>query len=676
MKRIAVDIGGTFTDIVYIDENTMQMVVDKVKSTPWDIGQAVLDAIKKIRVNMSKVDLFIHGTTAGINTIVQKRGSKIGLITTKGFTDVLEMARGNRKELYNYLWKKPKPLVPRYLRLGVSERTNYLGEIVEKLDEEEANGIVNRLREDGVEAIAVCLLHSYANPENEQRMGKIINEVWPEATFALSHLVAREMREYERTSTTVINAYIEKAVVGYLNRLGQNLKDIGFIGQLLMLGPNGVLGIEAVKEKAIYTLASGPIGGAAGAAHLAGLCGIKDLLTMDVGGTSFDVSIIKDGANIERHQSEIMGYPVLMAGVDIRAIGAGGGSIAKVDVAGLLTVGPDSAGANPGPMAYGLGGTEPTVTDAALVNGLIDPNYFLGGEIRLDLNLAKKGVSAIANKLKLGLHEAADGILSVARNNMTTATMEILIGQGFDPRDFTLMSYGGAGGLFAANIAKDMSISRVIIPTSPGVFCACGILTMKLVHTYARAYGQAMDRLSIHELEEVYKDMENSANKILTAEGMSEDMIEFARSLDMCYEGQHYYIETPVTNEALKGDAKIQISKSFVRLHEIRYGYRIEAPLVTMNARLKAIGKIKDIPVTEIKQGKEIPRGAIKQKRNVYFDGDFVESQIYEREGLLCGNTIVGPAIIEEPFHTTVVIRGHTLEVDKLGNLIIHTGGV
>jgi len=675
MKRIAVDIGGTFTDIVYIDESTMQIVVDKVRSIPWDIGQAVLDAINKIKVNMSGVDLFIHGTTAGINTIVQKRGSKIGLITTKGFNDVLEMARGNRKELYNYLWKKPKPLVPRYLRLGVSERTNYLGEIVEKLDEKEAKGIVNRLREDGVDAIAVCLLHSYANPENEQRMGKIINEVWPEATFALSHLVAREMREYERTSTTVINAYIEKAVVGYLNRLEQNLKDTGFIGQLLMLGPNGVLGIEAVKEKAIYTLASGPIGGAAGAAYLAGLCGIKDLLTMDVGGTSFDVSIIKDGVNIERHQSEIMGYPVLMAGVDIRAIGAGGGSIAKVDTAGLLTVGPDSAGANPGPMAYGLGGTEPTVTDAALVNGLIDPNYFLGGEIHLDLNLAKKGITDVAKKLGLSLNEAANGILSVARNTMTTATMEILIGQGFDPRDFTLMSYGGAGGIFAANIAKDMSISRVIIPTSPGVFCAQGILTMKLVHTYARAYGRAMDQLSIHELEEVYKDMENSAIKILTAEGMSEDTIEFARSLDMCYEGQHYYIETPVTNEALMGSTKIQITKSFEHLHEIRYGYRIEAPLVTINVRLKAIGKIKDIPVTEIKQGKEISRSAVKQKRNVYFDGNFVESQIFEREGLLCGNTIVGPAIIEEPFHTTVVMQGQTLQVDKLGNLIIHTGG-
>ena len=401
MRRIAVDIGGTFTDIVYIDESTMQIVVDKTRSTPWDIGQAVIDAIKKIKVDMSEVDLFIHGTTAGINTIVQKKGSKIGLISTEGFTDVLEMARGNKKELYDYMWKKPKPLVPRHLRLAVHERTTHLGEIIEKLEEKEVKEIIKKLKENGIEAIAVCLLHSYANPENEQRLGEIVKKVWPEVTLALSHQVAREIREYERTSTTVINAYIEKAVVDYLSRLNGNLKDAGFLGQLLVLGPSGVLGLEAVNEKAIYTLASGPIGGAAGAAHLAGLCGIKDLVTMDVGGTSFDVSVIKDGVNVEKHQTEIMGYPVLMAGMDIRPIGAGGGSIARVDAAGLLTVGPESAGANPGPMAYGMGGTEPTVTDAALVNGLIDPNYFLGGEIHLDQDLAKKGVGDIANKARV-----------------------------------------------------------------------------------------------------------------------------------------------------------------------------------------------------------------------------------------------------------------------------------
>jgi N-methylhydantoinase A len=677
MKRIAVDIGGTFTDIVYIDEDAMQVVVDKVRSTPWDIGQAVLDAIRKIKVNLSEVELFIHGTTAGINTIVQRKGSKIGLIATKGFADVLEMARGNKKELYDYMWKKPKPLVPRYLRLAVRERANHLGEIVERLDEKEAEEIIWKLKEHGVEAIAVCLLHSYVNPENEIRLGELIKEFWPEVTLALSHLVAREMREYERTSTTVINAYIEKAVVNYLGRLSENLKEAGFLGQLLVLGPSGVLGVDAVKEKAIYTLASGPIGGAAGAAYLARRCGMKDLVTMDVGGTSFDVSVIKDGINVEKHQTEIMGYPVLMAGMDIRPIGAGGGSIARVDAAGLLTVGPESAGANPGPMAYGMGGMEPTVTDAALVNGLIDPNYFLGGEIHMDLDLAKQGVRDIAKKLGLSLNEAADGILSVARNNMTTATMEILVGQGFDPRDFTLMSYGGAGGIFAAYLAKDMSISRVIVPQAPGVFSARGILAMNLVHTDAHAYVQAMDELNIQELEGIYRNMENPAFKMLIAEGISRDAMEFQRSLDICYEGQRYYIETPVPIIKLKENdkIKIEIRDSFERLYELRYGHLMNVPLRTINARLKATGKIKEIPLSEIKQGKEIPQRAIKKKRKVYLEGNLIETQIYERAELLCGNTIPGPAIIEEPFHTTVVMPGQTLQVDNLGNLIIFSGG-
>ena len=306
---------------------------------------------------------------------------------------------------------------------------------------------------------------------------------------------------------------------------------------------------------------------------------------------------------------------------------------------------------------------------------MIDPEYFLGGEIRLDLDLAKKGINDVAKKLRLSLNEAADGILAVARNNMTTATMEILVGRGYDPRDFTIMAYGGAGGIFAGNIAKDMSISHVIIPPAPGVFSARGILSMDLVHTYARAYARAMDELDIQEIEAIYQDMETDALQVLTAEGMSEDMVEFARSLDMCYEGQHYYIETPVPNGELKGNAKIEISNSFDRLHEIRYGHRIEASLITINARLKAIGKIKEIPAAEVKQSKGIPRSAIKQKRQVYLDGSFAQCQIYEREGLLCGNTIYGPAIIEEPFHTTFVNTGQKLEVDKLGNLIIYTGG-
>lgn len=677
MKRIAVDIGGTFTDIVYIDESSMRMVVDKVRSTPWDIGQAVLDAIKKIKVDLSEINLFIHGTTAGINTIVQRKGAKIGLICTNGFTDVLEMGRGNKKELYDYLWKKPKPLVPRYLRLGVRERTNHLGEIIGKIDEKEMEEVIQKFKKNGVEAIAVCFLHSYVNPENEKRSGEMIHAVWPEVSLSLSHLVAREMREYERMSTTVINAYIEKAVVNYLSQLKENLRKAGFLGQLLVLGPSGVLGVEAVQEKAIYTLASGPIGGAAGAAQLARICGVRDVVTMDVGGTSFDVSIIKDGMNVEKHQIEVMGYPVLMAGMDIRPIGAGGGSIARVDEAGLLTVGPESAGANPGPMAYGLGGREPTVTDAALVNGLIDPNYFLGGQIQLHLELAQQGIADIAKKLGLNLNEAAEGILTIARNNMTNATTEILVGQGLDPRDFTLISYGGAGGLFAANLARDLSLSRVIIPTEPGVFSARGILAMNLVHTSVHAYARAMEELNIQELEGIFEEMEHHAKRLLKTEGISQEAMELERSLDICYEGQRYYIETPVPMGELRKNQNIKtdIKESFERLYEIRYGHLMKAPLRTINARLKATGKIKEIPLLEIKQGREIPKIALKKERKVYLEGHFLEVQIYEREKLLGGNRIIGPAIIEEPFHTTVVLSGQTLWVDNFGNLIIELGG-
>ena len=675
MKRLAVDTGGTFTDIVYIDDDTMHITVDKVSTTPQDLGQGVLEAIRKLELDMHEIALFIHGTTAGLNTIAQRKGAKVGLITTEGFTDILEMTRSSRKDIYNYLWKKPKPLVPRNLRRGVRERTTYKGEILERLNEDETRAVLAKLKEEGVEAIAVCFLHAYANPENEQRAGEIISQVWPEVSVSLSHKVAREIGENIRANTTVISAYMEKAIAGYISRLNENLKDMGFEGQLLILGPNGVLGIESAREKPLYSLASGPVGGAAGAAHLASLCGIKNAVTMDVGGTSFDVSIIKDGVNLERHDAELLGYPVLTAGIEIRSIGAGGGSIAKVDEAGLLTVGPESAGANPGPMAYGQGGKEPTITDAALVNGLINPEYFVGGEVTLDIEPAKKGISDIGEKLGLSLHEAADGILAVAGNNMTTATTEILIGQGYDPRDFMIMAYGGGGGIFAGRIAKDMSISKIIIPRSPGVFSARGILTMNLVHMYTRAYACPMDKLDIRELEDIYRDMESSARETLTAEGMSEDKIEYSRSLDMGYESQHYFIETPVPGDKLNIDSKKTVGDAFEKLHETKYGHRIDAPLAVTNIRLKATGNIKDVPVTEIEQGKEIPLDAIKPKRQVYLDGGFVDATIYERDRLLCGNVITGPAIVEEPFHTTVVMPGQTLELDRLGNLIIHSGG-
>ena len=671
MIRLAVDTGGTFTDAVYIDDQ-MRLIIDKVSTTPRDLSQGVLESIKKIDIDIDEVSLFIHGTTAGLNTIAQRTGAIVGLMTTKGFIDILEMTRSSRKEVYNYLWKKPKPLVPRYLRMGIDERTNHKGEILKGIDEQEVAETARTLKENGVEAIAVCLLHSYANPENELEIGEIIHRLWPDMSVSLSHQVAREIGENRRTNTTVVSAYMGKAVTGYIDRLNGQLKMLGFPGQLLILGPSGLLGIEAAKEKPLYSLASGPVGGAAGAAHLAGLCGIKDVITMDVGGTSFDISLIKDGQNIGRHDSELMGYPIMMAGIEISSIGAGGGSIAKVDEAGLLTVGPESAGAEPGPMAYGLGGTEPTVTDAAIVNGLIDPGYFLGGEVKLNIKQAEKGVKSIAEKLGLSIQEAAEGILAVARNNMTTATTEILIGRGYDPRDFTIMAFGGGGGLFAGNIARDMSISEIIVPRNPGVFSARGILTMNLVHTYTRAFTGKIDELDIQELAKLFDEMENNAVKTLSSEGISRGNIDFIRTLDIGYEGQVYKIETPVPSGVFSEDSKSIISQSFENLHENKYGHRIDAPLVITNMRLKATGRIDNPEETEIDMGDEIPPDAVKTPRQMYLDNALTDVRVYERDRLLGGNTISGPAIIEEPFHTTVILTGQIMRVDKLGNLVIN----
>jgi N-methylhydantoinase A len=671
MKRIAVDIGGTFTDLVYVNEETMEIVTDKVRSTPMDIGHAVFEVIKKVGVDMPSTELFVHGTTVGLNTLVQKKGAKVGLITTKGFSDVLEMARGDRKELYNYQWKKPKTLVSRSLRLGIDERMDYLGNVIRAVNEDEVKEVISRFRENGVEAIAVCLLHSYANPENELKIGKVIAEMWPEVDFSLSHQVAREFREYERMSTTVLDAYIKSSVIQYLKRMGRRLEKTDFGGQFLIVSPVGVLGVEAIKEKTIATFASGPIGGVSGATYIAKLSGVKDVVTMDVGGTSFDVSLIKDEAMMVRHQSEIMGYPVLMPGADIRPIGAGGGSIARVDEGGLLVVGPDSAGAFPGPMCYGLGGKEATVTDAAVINGLIDPDYFLGGEIMLDMELARKGVGDIAQRLGLSLQEAADGILTVARNSMTTATKEILIGQGFDPRDFTLMSYGGAGGIFAAALAKDMSISKVIIPPTPGVFSARGMLTMDLTHVFAQTYARTVDAVDIAELTGIYEDMERRGLEMLRQERISEEAVVFVRTVDMCYEGQGHYVEVPVPGGTLGEAARAALTNSFHALHKVKYGHQMDGVPKTINVRMKAIGKIKDIRRRKFDLTAEIPDAAFKKGRKVYLEGKLVDCKVLDRGALLPGNKVDGPAVVEEPHHITLVLPEQAMRIDKFRNMVI-----
>jgi N-methylhydantoinase A len=675
MKRIGVDIGGTFTDIVYFDDNSMEVIIDKVRSTPQDVGQAVVTVIEKIKVDLPGINQFIHGTTVGLNALLERKGSKTALITTKGFTDILEMARGNSKELYNFLWRKPKPLVPRYLRMGVTERMDYRGQVLTELNEKELHDIIDTLKKNGVEAIAVSLLHSYVNPENEKKIEKIVKAIWPEVVISLSHQIAREYREYERTSTTVIDAYTKKKVVKYLELLTQRFNSRGFKGQILIAGSGGVIGVKAAENNSLYTMSSGPTGGAVASARLANLTGNKNLMIMDVGGTSFDVAVIKDGTNIERYESEWMGLPVLMQSIDIRSIGAGGGSIARVDEGGLLIVGPESAGANPGPMCYDTGGTKPTVTDAALVNGIINPLNFIGGDYTLNIDLARKGVGEIAAKLGISLNKAADGILAVARNNMTIASSEILIGQGYDPRDFAMLAYGGGGGIFAEGIAKDMKISRVIVPPYPGVFCAWGMLCMDVVHTFSQTFNKLLSAINFKDVEDVYREMKTRALEMLKDEKIPADSVKFICSLDMCYAGQGHYVEVPLSGSDSIQQSREEISELFHKLHEIKYGHRLESPVRITNVRMKAVGILKKVPVKEIESGNIIPVSAVKPARKVFLDGSFIDCQIYNREKLLCGNVIHGPAIIEEPHHTTIVAVGQTLTIDKWGNLVIDIRG-
>lgn len=674
MIRIAIDIGGTFTDITSLDEETMEVIVDKAETTPGNLADGVINAIDKIGRDIAKVDILVHGTTVGMNTLIQRNGAKVGLITTKGFRDVYEIGRGNRAEMYNFLWRKPKPLVPRYLRLEVDERMKSNGEIMMRLQEQGVVDAIKKFKEKRVESIAVCLLNAYANPCNEEKIKEIIEQEWPGMHVSLSSYVAREYREYERTSTTVLDAYIKKNIENYLDEFAERIKEMGFKGLPLVTSSSGALTIPVAREKAINMVVSGPTCGAIGAARLGKLIDRKNILTIDVGGTSFDLSLIRNGMNVEREESDLVGFPMIIPSIDIRTIGAGGGSIARVDVGGMLTVGPDSAGADPGPICYGKGGTEPTVTDAAVLNGLIDPNSFLGGEMALDAGTAEKRIGEIASKLNLTVNQAAEGILNVCKNNMANAVREILVGEGLDPRDFCMMAFGGGGGIFAGSVAKDMGISTFIVPFSPGVFSAWGMLSTDFVHNFSHTYIEFTEHLDFKKVARLYSDMEQKAKALLKDEGFSQEKMEFYHSVDMRYDGQGHFIEVPLPEGVPSIDSISEMNARFRKLHEDKYGHQLEADTETVNFRLKAIGRIKYAKIKELGTG-EMPADALIGDRRVFLDGNFIDCPIYDRNKLLAGNQIEGPAIIQEPVHTTVVSADQSLHVDTFGNLVVKIGG-
>ena len=679
-KRLAIDVGGTFVDFVLLDETTGDFIIEKELSLEKTLTERVFAGLERLHMAPADLEMITHGSTLVINTILQERGAPVGLITTQGFRDVLELGRGNRPEVYNLLYKPPKALVPRYLRFEVRERLNYKGEVVVPLDEGATRRAAERLKARGVQGIAICFLHAYANPAHERRAREICLEVYPEASVAISSDITGEFREFERTSTVVLNAHVMPRMTSYLRTLEERLAGRGFRGTLnVMQSTGGMLSADMVCSAPIRTLESGPAGGVIGAVALGKHLGQPNLIAADVGGTSFDVTLIVAGRPFEKAETSVGRRPVLQPTLDIVSVGAGGGSIAWIDEQGSFRVGPQSAEAEPGPASFGKGGTEPTVTDAHLALGRINPDYFLGHRLELRVDLAEEAIrKKIAEPLGLSLEEAAYGITHLADTNMINAIRQVTIERGHDPRDFSLLCYGGGGGLFAGPLAQELKIPRAIIPVSPAVFSAWGILNADFREDVARTSVRSTTNLSVAELSQMFEELAQRAVERFRRSRVASDGVHLLRMVDMRYEGQEHTVRVPVpTDGELRRDGLAALARRFDQLHEQAYAHASPgAPTEVVNLRLSAVRGLSKPVLRPIAAGTGDGSRALKAHRRVYFKEarGRVNCRVYERDKLGAGDSLPGPAIVEEWSSTIIVLPEQRLEVDAHGNLVLYTG--
>ena len=679
--RIAVDIGGTFTDATLIDEESGNVSIAKVLTTPSDPSEGFMQAVDRVlaagKVGATQVGFVIHATTVATNSIIEGKIARSGFVTTDGFRDLLEIARQVRPTLYDTQFEKAKPLVPRDRAVVVRERLGPKGEVLLPLDEASVREAAAILRREEVQSVAVCLLHSYVNPEHEQRVGAILAEELPGIPISLSAEVAPEFREYLRASTTVINAVIRPIVERYLERIEGRLEAAGLRAQLLVMqSSGGVFSSAAARRNPVFMVESGPAAGVIASAYLGETLGRPDILSFDMGGTTAKVGLIRDGHpsvtknyNVGGHASaaigglSLSGYPVRTPVVDLVEIGAGGGSIAWVDSGGLLRVGPQSAGADPGPVCYRRGGVEPTVTDANVVLGRLNPVYFLGGEIGLDVKGAARAIEEhCAGQLGLSVTEAAHGIIEIANAAMVNALHLISVQRGFDPRDFVLVGFGGAGPVHANALARDAQMPTLLIPRSPGIFSATGLLTTDLKRDSAVTIMRPLDTLDAAQAEAMFVRLEQRGREELQGEGVAAAAIECLRQTDLRYVGQSYELTIPAGEGLLE---------RFHAEHDRTYGFNAPAePVEVVSLRLTCIGRIaKPRPSRLDTGGPVVP----KQRRPVYFAeaGEYVDCPIYDRYALPAGAVLTGPVVIEEFDSTTVVHPSFTARVDDTGNLII-----
>lgn len=677
--RLAIDIGGTFTDLVALDERTGEIVLEKALTTPANFAVGVTDTMRKANLDARDVEQFVHGTTVVINALTERRGAKVALITTEGFRDVLEIQRANRTDMYNLLYEKPRPFVPRRFRYEVPERVDHRGAVLRPLDEGAVREVAERCKALGIEAIAVCYLNAYANPAHEARTRAIVERVHPDAAVTVSHEITQQWREYERTNTTALNAFVQPVTTRYLSTLGRRLSEMGLPGSKLAMQSNGgTTTFPEAQRVPIHLVESGPVGGVIGARVIAAKAGEENVISFDMGGTTAKVSLIEDGnvkINTEYHlerSATWAGYPLRIPVADIVEVGAGGGSIAWIDAGGALHVGPRSAGADPGPACYGLGGTDPTVTDANLVAGRLSAEYFLGGRMRLDVGRAERAVRTIAEAIGRSIGETALGILRLANANMQAALERVSVERGYDPRDFALVASGGAGGLHGALLARELRMRKVIVPRAPGQFSAWGMLMTDLRHDAIRTRVIACDRARVSEIRDTFLELERETAARFEAESFPAERVSTERFLDLRYKGQEHTVRTPVAAGDLSDRSLETVVEAFHRLHDQAYSFRQDDPVEIVNFHVVGWGAVDHPRIAPLDAGDRTLSSSLKGERPVLFeDAGTARSRVFERDLLPVGGPIDGPAVVEEPACTTIVCPGQRLHVDEYGDLVI-----
>jgi N-methylhydantoinase A len=674
--RVAVDIGGTFTDLVAVDDGALAL--EKASTTPSNFADGVIDALEKCELDPGTIDQFVHGTTVVINAITERNGDDTALLTTEGFRDVLDITRANRPDMFNFQYQKPEPFVPRRHRWEVPERVDQSGDVLTPLDEDAVREAAREIRDAGFDTIAVSLLHSYQNPAHEQRVRDLVADVHPDAYVTLSHELTKEYREYERTNTAVLNSYVRPIADTYLDSLEGRLHDHAVDGNTYAMKSNaGTTSFEQARRRPVEMVESGPVGGVYGAARVGEQIGDPDVVSFDMGGTTAKTSLVQDGDVtidtdywLESSQRD-EGYPLKIPVVDIVEIGAGGGSIAWVDQGGSINVGPQSSGADPGPACYGRGGTDPTVTDANLLTGRLNPDYFLGGEMALDTDAARDALEPLADEFGTSVREAAHGVLRVVNSNMANALKQVSLRRGHDPRDFVMVASGGAGPLHAATLGRELGVKETVVPRAPGQFSAWGMLLTDLRKDFARTNVRAFDADTAGEVDALFDEMEAEAYDAYAQEDVALDDVNLERTVDLRYAGQEHTVNTPVRAETVDASVVGETIERFHDRHEQTYNFRMDDAVEVVNLRLTAYAPMPK-PEVDAVENDVSPGAAVKSTRSVDFGTEGVhDTRVFERDALPTTESIEGPAVIEEPACTTLVHPDQTVDVDALGNLHI-----